>query len=155
MIHPLKLNTKNETLKMQFKAGDLINVDIRFKFASLQCSWIKNLNDDCSHVQDFTVQNLCLILLLVFLHISYIRAIFQAGQTTIVYCMYVLVVFSYYKYSIITMLNKIQNIVLKYQSCSANQNRLWIKHFVITLYTIISWYVNDINALKQSPGGVL
>ena len=116
MIHPLKLNTKNETLKMEFKAGGLNNVDIRFKFASLQCSWIKNPNDDCSHVQDFTVQNLCLILLLVFLHISYIREILQAGQTTIVYCMFVLVVFSYHKYSIITMLNKIENIVLKYQT---------------------------------------
>ena len=116
MIHPLKLNTKNETLKMEFKAGGLNNVDIRFNFASLQCSWIKNPNDDCSHVQDFAVQNLCLILLLVFLHISYIRAILQAGQTTIVYCMCVLVVFSYQKYSIITMLTKIENIVLKYQT---------------------------------------
>ena len=34
---------------MEFKAGDLKNVDIRFKFVSLQCSWVKKLNDGCFH----------------------------------------------------------------------------------------------------------
>ena len=40
---------KHETLKMEFKAGGLKSVDIRFKFFSFQCSWIKKLYDDCFH----------------------------------------------------------------------------------------------------------
>ena len=36
-----------ETLRMEFKTGDLKNVDIRFKFVILQCSWVKKLYDDC------------------------------------------------------------------------------------------------------------
>ena len=34
---------------MEFKAGGLKNVDISFKFVSLQCSWVKKLYDDCFH----------------------------------------------------------------------------------------------------------
>ena len=37
---------KHETLRMEFKVGDLKSVDIRFKFVSLQCSWLKELYDD-------------------------------------------------------------------------------------------------------------
>ena len=33
---------KHETLRMEFKAEGLKGVDIRFKFVSLQCSWVKN-----------------------------------------------------------------------------------------------------------------
>ena len=33
---------KHETLRMEFKAGGLYNVDIRFKFVSLQCYWVKS-----------------------------------------------------------------------------------------------------------------
>ena len=33
---------KHETLRIEFKAGGLNNVDVRFKFVSLQCSWVKN-----------------------------------------------------------------------------------------------------------------
>ena len=40
---------KHETLRMEFKAGGLRNIDIRFKFVSLQCSWVKKLYDDCFH----------------------------------------------------------------------------------------------------------
>ena len=40
---------KHETLRMEFKAQGLKNVDIRFKFVSLQCSWVKKLYDDCFH----------------------------------------------------------------------------------------------------------
>ena len=40
---------KHETLRMEFKAGVLKNVDIRFKFVSLQCSWVKKLYDNCFH----------------------------------------------------------------------------------------------------------
>ena len=40
---------KHETLRMEFKAGCLRNVDTRFKFVSLQCSWVKKLYDDCFH----------------------------------------------------------------------------------------------------------
>ena len=40
---------KHEALRMEFKAGDLKNVDIRFKFVSLRCSWVKKLYDDCFH----------------------------------------------------------------------------------------------------------
>ena len=32
---------------MEFQAGDVNNVDKRFKFVSLQCSWVKKLYDDC------------------------------------------------------------------------------------------------------------
>ena len=41
--------SKNETPRMEFKAGALKTVDICFKFASLQCSWVKRLYDDCFH----------------------------------------------------------------------------------------------------------
>ena len=34
---------------MEFKTEGLKNVDIRFKFVSLQCSWVKILYDDCFH----------------------------------------------------------------------------------------------------------
>ena len=34
---------------MKFKVGDLKNVDIRFKFVSLQCYWVKKLYDNCFH----------------------------------------------------------------------------------------------------------
>ena len=34
---------------MDFKAGGLKIFDIRFKFGSLQCSWIKKVHDDCFH----------------------------------------------------------------------------------------------------------
>ena len=34
---------------MEFKAGGLKNVDIRFKFVSRQRSWVKKLYDDCFH----------------------------------------------------------------------------------------------------------
>ena len=40
---------KHETLRMEFKVGGLNNVDIRFKFVCLQCSWVKKLYDDCFH----------------------------------------------------------------------------------------------------------
>ena len=32
---------------MEFKTGGLNNVDTRFKFVILQCSWVKKLYDDC------------------------------------------------------------------------------------------------------------
>ena len=32
---------KHETLRMEFRAGSLKSVDIRVKFVSLQCSWVK------------------------------------------------------------------------------------------------------------------
>ena len=32
---------KYETLRMEFKAGGIKSVDIRFKFVSLKCSWVK------------------------------------------------------------------------------------------------------------------
>ena len=34
---------------MNFKAGSLKNLDVRFKFVSLQCSWVKKLYDGCFH----------------------------------------------------------------------------------------------------------
>ena len=34
---------------MEFKAGGLYNVDIRYKYVSLQCYWVKKLHDDCFH----------------------------------------------------------------------------------------------------------
>ena len=40
--------TKHETQRMDFKAGGLKRVDVRFKFVSLQCSWVKKLYD-CFH----------------------------------------------------------------------------------------------------------
>ena len=40
--HDSSPKIKHETLRMKFNAGDLKNVDIRFKFVSLQCSWVKN-----------------------------------------------------------------------------------------------------------------
>ena len=36
--HDSSPKIKHETLRMEFKAGGLKNVDIRFKFVSLQCS---------------------------------------------------------------------------------------------------------------------
>ena len=47
--HDSSPKIKHETLRMEFKAGGLKNVDIRFKFVSLQCSWYKKLYDDCFH----------------------------------------------------------------------------------------------------------
>ena len=47
--HDSSPKIKHETLRMEFKAGDLKNVDIRFKFVSLQCSWVKKLYDGCFH----------------------------------------------------------------------------------------------------------
>ena len=38
MWHDSSPKIKHETLRMEFKAGDLKNIDIRFKFVSLQCS---------------------------------------------------------------------------------------------------------------------
>ena len=40
--------TKHETQRMDFKARSLKKVDVRFKFVSLQCSWVKKLYD-CFH----------------------------------------------------------------------------------------------------------
>ena len=40
---------KNETLRMDFKAGGLKTLDTRFKIQCLQCSWVKKLHDDCFH----------------------------------------------------------------------------------------------------------
>ena len=34
---------------MDFKAEGLKILDIRFKFVSFQCSWVKTLCDDCFH----------------------------------------------------------------------------------------------------------
>ena len=47
--HDSSPKIKHETLSMDFKAGGLKNFDIRFKFVSLQCSWIKKVYDDCFH----------------------------------------------------------------------------------------------------------
>ena len=47
--HDSSPKIKHETLRMEFKAGGLKNFDIRFKFVSLQCSWVKKLYDDCLH----------------------------------------------------------------------------------------------------------
>ena len=47
--HDSSPKIKHETLRMEFKAGGLKSVDIRFKFVSLQCSWVKKLYDDCFH----------------------------------------------------------------------------------------------------------
>ena len=47
--HDSSLKIKHETLRMEFKAGGLKNVDIGFQFVSLQCSWCKKLYDDCLH----------------------------------------------------------------------------------------------------------
>ena len=40
--HDSSFKIKHETLRMEFKAGGQKSVDIRFKFVSLQCSWLKN-----------------------------------------------------------------------------------------------------------------
>ena len=40
---------KHETLRIEFKVGGLNNVDIRFKFVCLLCSWVTKLYDDCFH----------------------------------------------------------------------------------------------------------
>ena len=45
MIHPLKVNMT--TLRMEFKTGGLKNVDICFKFVSLQSSWVEKPYDHC------------------------------------------------------------------------------------------------------------
>ena len=47
--HDSSPKINHETLRMEFKAGDLKNIDIRFKFVSLQCSWVKKLYGDCFH----------------------------------------------------------------------------------------------------------
>ena len=47
--HDSSPKIKHETVRMEFKAGGLKSVDIRFKFVSLQCSWVKKLYDDCFH----------------------------------------------------------------------------------------------------------
>ena len=47
--HDSSPKIKHETLRMEFKAKGLQNVDICFKFVSLQCSWVKKLYDDCFH----------------------------------------------------------------------------------------------------------
>ena len=47
--HDSSPKIKHETLRMEVKAGGLKNVDIRFKFVSLQCSWVKKLYDYCFH----------------------------------------------------------------------------------------------------------
>ena len=47
--HDSSPKIKHELLRMQFKARVLNSVDIRFKFVSLQCSWVKKLYDDCLH----------------------------------------------------------------------------------------------------------
>ena len=47
--HDSSAKTKHETLRIKFKAEGLKSVDIRFKFVSLQCSWVKKLYDDCFH----------------------------------------------------------------------------------------------------------
>ena len=44
-----KPKIKHETLRMDFKNGGLKNVDIKYKIASLQCSWIQRLYDDNNH----------------------------------------------------------------------------------------------------------
>ena len=52
-IWPTKPTIKNETISSDFKDGDLKNVDINKKIASLQCSWIKRLYDDSFHEWEF------------------------------------------------------------------------------------------------------
>ena len=47
--HDSSPKIKHGTLRMEFKAGGLKSIDIRFKFVSLQCSWVKKLYDDCFH----------------------------------------------------------------------------------------------------------
>ena len=47
--HDSSPKIKHETLRMEFKAGSLKNVDIYLKFISLQCSLVKKLYDDCFH----------------------------------------------------------------------------------------------------------
>ena len=49
ILNELSTKIKHETLRMEFKAGGLINIDICFKFFILQCSWVKKLYDDCFH----------------------------------------------------------------------------------------------------------
>ena len=39
--HDSPRKIKHETLGMEFTAGDLKSIDIRFKFVSVQCSWLK------------------------------------------------------------------------------------------------------------------
>ena len=41
--------TKHEPLCSSFEEGDLKNVGINLKIASLPCSWIKRLHDDKFH----------------------------------------------------------------------------------------------------------
>ena len=43
---------------MEFKAGGLKNVDLDFKFVSLQCCWVKKLWDDCFHEWKIITLNL-------------------------------------------------------------------------------------------------
>ena len=44
-----KVKIRHETLRMDFKNGGLQNVDIKYKIASLQCSWVQRLFDDNVH----------------------------------------------------------------------------------------------------------
>ena len=44
-----KPKIRHETLRMDFKNGGLKNVDIQYKIASLQCSWVQRLYDDNTH----------------------------------------------------------------------------------------------------------
>ena len=48
-IWPTKPTIKNETISSDFKDGDLKNVDINKRIASLQCFWIKRLYYDFFH----------------------------------------------------------------------------------------------------------
>ena len=41
--HDSSRKIKHETLGMEFTAGYLKRIDIRFKFVSLQCSWFTKL----------------------------------------------------------------------------------------------------------------
>ena len=47
--HDSSSKIKHEKLRMEFKAGGLKDVGIRFKLVSFQCSWLKKLYDDCFH----------------------------------------------------------------------------------------------------------
>ena len=47
--HDWSPKIKHETRRMEFKGGGLKSVDMRFKFVSLQRSWVIKLFDDCFH----------------------------------------------------------------------------------------------------------
>ena len=49
---------KHTTLCNEYEQGGLKNVDIFFKITSLQCSWVKRLNDDSFHARKvFLIKN--------------------------------------------------------------------------------------------------